>query len=335
MAQLKRLADAYHRATDYFLSDQEPVPELVLWRERPPTPKFEELQSRLLTLAQHYHKLEVLCEERRVHQLPECEHDRAAFGTSEALHLACDVRKQLGLGDQPAGVLLNVLEETCGVKVFHLSYEPRGSAACTLNEESGASILLNSKHSRAERNWDLAHELFHLLTWKSFRSVEVPERSDWDDEETLANRFAGALLVPEEALKIAVDSVRGRRSKLSLDDVVDIARQFDVTPEMLLHRIAWVYRIAEDSLCEALAAARKVTERLATRTPESGPPERPARFLSLAERAFRNAKISTGTYAEFVGASRREAMKLLEEEPCQNAEVEVANPRCQRGDHAS
>ena len=125
-AQLKALADVYGRSIDYFLSDREPAPELVLWREQPPSPKAQELEIRLLTLAEQYHKLELLCEERRVHTLPACNESRTVFGPSEAKQLAKCVRKSLGLGEQPAGVLLNVLEESCGVKVFHVRFEPAG-----------------------------------------------------------------------------------------------------------------------------------------------------------------------------------------------------------------
>ena len=90
-----------------------------------------------------------------MHTLPACNESRTVFGPSEAKQLAKCVRKSLGLGEQPAGVLLNVLEESCGVKVFHVRFEPAGSAACTCNAESGASILLNANHNRTQRNSDL------------------------------------------------------------------------------------------------------------------------------------------------------------------------------------
>jgi XRE family transcriptional regulator, fatty acid utilization regulator len=327
MAQLMAMASVYNRSIDYFMSDREPVPEIVLWREKPPSPRAEELESLLLTLAEHYHKLEVLCEDHRAHNLPDFGEKRGGYSRSDAAILARNIRKILGLGDQPAGVLLNVLEESCGVKVFHVRFDPVGSAACTYNEDTGVSVLLNANHSRVERNADLAHELFHLLTWKLFRSAGSPEQnSNLEDEESLANHFVGELLIPEEALETAVDRVRGDRTKLAIDDIISIARQFDVTPETLLRRMQTVYRIPVDRVESAIAQARELAGRWGVPPTDPLPPARPARFRSLADRAYRNAKISTGTYADYVGISRREAMRLLEVEPPQDAEVEVVNP---------
>jgi hypothetical protein len=51
--------------------------------------------------------------------------------------LARSVRAQLGLGDRPALTLLRVLEEDYGVKVFHLPFEPTGTAACSRSQAFG------------------------------------------------------------------------------------------------------------------------------------------------------------------------------------------------------
>jgi Zn-dependent peptidase ImmA (M78 family)/transcriptional regulator with XRE-family HTH domain len=316
LAQLKRLADAYRRPLDYFLTDSEPAREVVLWRERPASPRAEELQCRLLTLARQYHKLEMLCEERRAHELPKYEGSVEGFDRSDAIRLAHDFRGKMGLGDRPGLVLLKVLEEHCKIKVFHMVFEPHGSAACTIDPEGGASILLNANHNRQQRNSDLAHELFHLLTWEVFRKADpITESTAPTHEENLADLFAASLLIPEEALRIAVDSVRGSRTNLGLDDFYDIARQFDVTAEMLLVRMQYVIDLAREQA--------KYWEH---RDIEPQPPERPARFNSLADRAFRKALISTGVYAEAMGISRREAMRRLDQEPGHNVEINIIDP---------
>lgn len=327
LAQLKRLADAYRRPLDYFLADSEPAREVVLWRERPASPRAEELQCRLLTLARQYHKLEMLCEERRAHELPRYEGSVEGFDRSDAIRLAHDFRGKMGLGDRPGLVLLKVLEEHCKLKVFHMAFEPHGSAACTIDPEGGASILLNANHNRQQRNSDLAHELFHLLTWEVFRKADpITESTAPTHEEKLADLFAASLLIPEEALRIAVDSVRGSRTNLGLDDFYDIARQFDVTAEMLLVRMQYVFRIPTDNIRPVIDLAREQAKYWEHRDIEPQPPERPARFNSLADRAFRKALISTGVYAEAMGISRREAMRRLDQEPGHNVEINIIDP---------
>ena len=166
LIQLKSLANLYRRSLVFFLEEGEPAPEVVLWRERPTTPRAEELQAQLLALAEQYHNLEVWCEDRQEMQLPMEAGDPKRYDYADAEGLAHRVRSTLGLGDRPGQTLLRVLEEVCKIKVFHLAFEPTGSAASTLSSRLGAAVLLNANNIRWRRNFDLAHELFHLLTWR-------------------------------------------------------------------------------------------------------------------------------------------------------------------------
>ena len=143
-------------------------------------------------------------------------------GYDHAENLARDVRKQLGLGDRPGIDLLRALEEECGVKVFHRAFEPSGVAASTKSPSFGFAVLLNSKHVRWRRNFDLAHELFHLLTWDVFHSEESEFSGPDKREEKLADVFAANLLMPAEAVRAAVN----RRGPLTYEALFGIAREF-------------------------------------------------------------------------------------------------------------
>ncbi len=74
-----------------------------------------------------------------------------------------------------------------------------------MDERYRAAILPNSNNIRWRRNFDLAHELFHQLTWKLFRIGDSATQAD-DQDEKLANCFAGSLLVPPKPLKLSVAS---------------------------------------------------------------------------------------------------------------------------------
>jgi XRE family transcriptional regulator, fatty acid utilization regulator len=325
LPQLKRLADAYQRSLGFFLEDEEPAVELVLWRKKPNPPQVEHLQRRLLTLAEQYHNLEVWCDNHQPCALPLAGGKPDSYSYADAEKLAYQVRHELGLGERPGQTLLRVLEEVCNVKVFHIPFEPTGSAACTLNVKFGAAVLLNSKHVRWRRNFDLAHEFFHLLTWGVFRQPGVSdgvEASEW--EEKLATCFARNLLMPQEALRVAVDPRLDEHKKLGFDALFEVARQFDVSVEALLWQMGFVYRIASDKVRDHVDRYRTQMAFWDNRERDD-PSERPLRFCALARQALRHGLISAGRYAEYLGITRREAMQVVEQDAEQDAEVEVVD----------
>ena len=171
-----------------------------------------------------------------------------------------------------------------------------GSAACTFSDRYGAAVLLNSNSVRWRRNFDLAHELFHLLTWNVFRQGEASLSVEASaQEEKLATCFARNLPMPQEPLRIANDSQLGDRTKLSFDDLFEAARQFDVSVEALLWQMTFVFNLPKEVVLEKIEA--------------------------LANEALRKGLISTGRYAEYLGITRRQAMRQVEQEAPDDAEV--------------
>jgi Zn-dependent peptidase ImmA (M78 family)/transcriptional regulator with XRE-family HTH domain len=324
IGQLKKLADTYRRSLAYFLDDAVPSPNVVLWRQRPDSPSAEELQSRLLQLAEQYHVLEVVCDQTAVFELPHVSESAEQFDYATAQRLAHRVRNDLALGDRPGQTLLRLLEEVCNVKVFHLDFEPSGCAACTVSSQFGAAILLNSKNVRWRRNFDLAHELFHLLTWETFRHDSDSTAVAPDTEERLATCFARNLLMPVEAFREAVNAQRKRTGKLGFDNLFEIAREFDVSIEAVLWQMRFVFNTPEESI-RATLESLKGRIRFWDQREQDSPPDRPLRYYALARQALRKGLISTGRYADLVGISRREAMKLVDEDAEEDVQVEVAD----------
>lgn len=326
LAQLKRLADAYRRPISFFLAEEAIEPEVLLWRKRPDSPAAEEIQLRLRTLAQQYHNLEVWCEEHEPFELPfAAGPPESKFRYPDAAKLAHGFRKNLALGDRPGQSLLRVLEEVCKVKVFHLTFEPTGSAACTLSDRFGGAILLNSNHVRWRRNFDLAHELFHLLTWKVFRKGGATDGIEASPlEEKLATCFARNLLMPEEPFRESVQNGQGEGGSLGFDRLFEIARQFDVSVEAALRQLGFVFKRSSDEIQAHVGSLKDRITFWDTREHDN-PPERPLRFRALATQALRIGAISAGRFAEYVGTSRREAMQVVEQEAKEDAEVEIAH----------
>jgi XRE family transcriptional regulator, fatty acid utilization regulator len=268
--------------------------------------------------------LEVWCDDCEDLNLPKSSGQADTFGYSKAQSLAYEFRNRYSLGDMPGQTLLRVAEEVCKIKVFHLAFEPTGSAACTISERSGAAVLLNAQNVRWRRNFDLAHELFHLLTWNVFGHAGAHDDVPSEKEEKLATCFARNLLMPHEALKNAVGTQIGERKKLNFDDMFELARQFDVSIEALLWQMKFVYSLSEEKIKSTLEQIRSEVSYWDDPDKNVTPPVRPPRFLALARQALRKGEISTGRYAEYIGISRREAAMLVEDVE-QDAEVEIAD----------
>lgn len=110
--------------------------------------------------------------------------------------------REFDLGDVPADRLPKVMEEKLHILVLMVDATPGISgAACRLPELD--AVLINRKEVEGRRNFDLAHELFHLLTWETMPPEHVEEADQGAGRgkvEQLANAFAGALLMPRYVL---------------------------------------------------------------------------------------------------------------------------------------
>ena len=284
LTQLQRLASVYHRPIAFFLEDG-PLPvEVVLWRQRPRDEIAGELETDFLQFCRQYRNLEIWSGEKAQKPLPQVAGNPRQFSYLQANVLASKVRQELQLGDRPAQVLLSVLEEVCAVKVLHRAFEPTGAAASTVSPEFGPAVLLNSKSVRWRRNFDLAHELFHLVTWPVFYGDQTSPGAINDREEKLAQAFASALLMPDEAIKAAI-AQHQREGKLSFEELFDIARQFDVSMEALMWRLHFLYGRSES---QTKADIERTHTNVFDKRSDTQPDPLPSRYSALAIRAFRH-----------------------------------------------
>jgi XRE family transcriptional regulator, fatty acid utilization regulator len=108
---------------------------------------------------------------------------------------------EFGLGDVPGVRLVEVMERELGILVLMVdAFQGISGAACRLPELD--VVLINRHEVVGRRHFDLAHELFHILTWDAM----PPEHSEEAREtggnrvEQLANNFASAVLMPVPVL---------------------------------------------------------------------------------------------------------------------------------------
>jgi Zn-dependent peptidase ImmA (M78 family) len=93
--------------------------------------------------------------------------------------------------------LAEVMERELGVLVLMVdAIEGVSGAACRLPELD--VVLINRHEIAGRRHFDLAHELFHILTWDAMPPEHSEDASEMSKNrvEQLANNFASAVLMP-------------------------------------------------------------------------------------------------------------------------------------------
>ena len=106
------------------------------------------------------------------------------------------------LGDAPATCLSEIMERELGILVLMVDADRDISgAACRLPELD--AVLIARREVVGRRHFDLAHELFHILTWDAMppEHYEAAQETGRTRVEQLANNFAAALLMPAAALR--------------------------------------------------------------------------------------------------------------------------------------
>jgi Zn-dependent peptidase ImmA (M78 family) len=148
----------------------------------------------------------------------------------------------LDLGPVPALRLVERIESELDIPVLFINTPIPSDklgisgAMCHLNDLG--VILINRNESEGRRYYDLAHELFHALTWDAMgpehRESNSPEnRASVKRIEQLADNFAASLLMPLESLRAFIDPHRcNDTSHLS-----EIAGQLHVTNSALAYRL--------------------------------------------------------------------------------------------------
>lgn len=102
---------------------------------------------------------------------------------------AQEVRARWGLGEQPLGNLVHLLEAH-GVRIFSLTDDTKNLDAYCLNWQGQPFIFLSREKTGERHRFNAAHELGHLVLHGEDKTPNGPEA------EAEANGFAAAFLMP-------------------------------------------------------------------------------------------------------------------------------------------
>ena len=307
-AVLIALADALDVSVDYLAGDQEMVLEAVEFRKKKITSRREEAQveAQVLHLLERYLLVEDLLGLRSVewHSPREAPYP-VVQDISEADHAARSLREHWSLGNDPIPNLMELLEEQ-GIKVLAVdSVKIDGLTARA--RRAGRSpvpvIVVNAGDWRERQHFTLAHELGHLV-------MEVAPRLN---EEKAAHRFAGAFLMPADALWAKVGK---HRTSVSLGELLELKQVFGASVQAITYRCKDLGIFSERLFRRLFDAFSS----FGWRTPPYKEPyardgERPKRFERLTFRALAEGIVSEPKAAELLGVSVYELNQRMEKPP--------------------
>jgi len=299
----------------------------VFWR-RGTAQQSREIESRFLERARRFALLEAWCDLPPVEPLPEWPLDPKGASFPDAVRIAEQAGQLLNLGSRPAASLLAILEERFRIKIFYEELGPEGSAA-SVRGDFGPAILMNSSEAPWRRNYNFAHELFHLITWSAV-DAQLPrdgEEPDWLEKlEKLADAFASRLLLPADAVE-AEFIARVRGGRIGHLELVEVAREFDVSTAALLWRLVNMGRLKRETAELLLQNENfKRVDRQSVSDRWLAPPGPISdRFKRLATLAYRKGRLSKARLAEFLEVTLSELTDIdLEDESVAEATVPAA-----------
>jgi len=310
--ELAKFAKILRTTTNTLLdiAEPKPLPE-VLWRR---IPEQEEIKKAdFLKHCQEYHDLERLNDIAPYENVPREKMDFNKADYQDITQLAERISRDISLGARPAAMLERALEDRYGVKVWYMYLGKDGSAASTVGT-FGYAILMNSMEALWRRNYNFAHEVFHLVTWYS----EKPDvlRNDeqlWQKVERFAEVFASCLLLPGDPLTLAFDK-RIKKSSINYTDFIEIAREFDVSTEALLYRLLNLRRLTRKDVDRLLGDPQfRDMDRSTMSKSWWSPPELPERFVRLAFIAYKKGRITRARLARYLNTSLFDLDDLLKE----------------------
>ena len=229
----------------------------------------------------------------------------------EAIARAEDLVQTLELGKVPAERLIECIERKLDIPVLFVDTvtTPEGysisGATCHL-QDLGV-ILINRNETEARRFYDLAHELFHALTWDAMRpehreSNSLEARGRAKRIEQLANNFGAALLMPRASLEQLID----QRHIGDAGHLADVAHELRVSPAALAWRL-FNMKVIDDATRQALQQEHQ-------RPSTTGTPKRlSVNFVTMLHTAIDKGRLSVRKAAKALGMSLPQLAELFTE----------------------
>jgi Zn-dependent peptidase ImmA (M78 family)/DNA-binding XRE family transcriptional regulator len=314
-SELNEMAKLYSRNFDYFFSNEDSTEPEPLWRKTSDE-SLAKTKRTFISFLENYNNLEKLSNLKRKWNSLQKNYRRDDFinsGYRTANNIAIETHSTLNLGSRPASNLSNVLENDIRIKILHFKLVNNISGASIVDDNLGAGILINKEDAPWRRNFDLAHELFHIITWNVFPRDEIGDGTQKTLPEKFANIFASALLLPEKEIRNSFDDI-SFNNKVRIVDIIELAKEFFVSTAAILWRLVNLNLIAKESANNILNDNNfKELDKSMRHSEYNEPDTFPEKFISLACRCLIEGKISRGTFSNYLNIGRHEVDDFMEE----------------------
>lgn len=141
-------------------------------------------------------------------------------------------RDWIGLDNDTNDNLMFLMEKS-GMFIFEKAIGENIDAYSLWTSQDRPFIILgNLKRSAVRRNFDLAHELGHLLLHYKVEFTHL-DKDSYKEVEKEANRFAGAFLLPEAA---CLEDMRQIQRKTNPDAFIEIKKKWGTSLQVLGYR---------------------------------------------------------------------------------------------------
>ncbi len=313
--ELIALSDALERDIEFFLDPFSVAGEAKFsWRTAPELSEqnldnFEEKASKLIGLLRWLR----ITEKGSVEPLKDSLRLNSQSTYETARARAEGLVEKLNLGIVPSDHLIDKIEQNLDIPILFVDtiQDSKGNtisgATCHLNDLG--VILINRNEPETRRFYDLAHELFHALTWDAMEpdhresnSYEARLQGKSKRIEQLANEFAAALLMPTKSLEHFIKKNRMNEVK----HLAEVAVKLRVSAEALAYRLLNLGWIDNDTV-QSLKKERQGNQSSEIPKPFS------LNFVKMLHHAIDKGKLSARKAAKSVSMNLTEFGELFTE----------------------
>ena len=205
--------------------------------------------------------------------------------------------RQFELGEAPALQLARVMEEELDILVLMVdATDGVSGAACHLPDLD--AVLIARREVAGRRHFDLAHELFHILTWETMppEHTEEIESKTGSRVEQLANNFAAAVLMPSAILE-QFDDWSGLAEKELIARLNLVADELHATASALRWRLIALGKLKK-TVAGSLPEDKLRNNGRNSATKKDLPPLFSPSFMRVIGNAVEEGKVSTRRLAQ-------------------------------------
>ena len=302
-SQLIELSRLFAVRTEYFFRPQRVRLEAVEYRKHSKASKkvLDKVEADVLDQAERWQELLALFPQPpiRPFRLPDALPERFE-DIAQLEEDAVAVRRAWNLGLNPIPDLIDTLESQ-GLMVIVTSADESGRVDGMAGRiDDVPFVVVSSQRPGDRQRLTLGHELGHLVLHGRITPELLAEgaagKSEGAAEEVLCHRFAGAFLLPAQAL---IERLGAHRTRLEVQELLLLKHEFGLSMQACLYRALHAGVISR-AVHEQLF---KVFSRSGWRLQEPGepyPPEQTSLFEQLVYRALAEDYIGESKAAELL-----------------------------------